>query len=467
MARQRRSAGALRAGCLLPLAGLVWSLLGQGGPTFGLAPSLGGASASSSLAGGGSLQRHSQLRQRVGLNALEGLAAAPEVAGAAEAAQSFLDMSLLTSFADQGQNINGVLFQASLLPYLFFLYFLSYKGNNTPPLVQYGFQFLLLFVVATIPTGIIAKGTFGVILADSDWLHGAAESLLTCTNILLVLGFRGALQGDAELANNGTMRNISLAWLAGVVITIAAGIPIGGFEAHTPLLGGVGALPAEVMPVLEPVNALSVPTWIVHWSSVFEFLLAMNLAWRYAEVSGNQKWKGLTWGMLPSHISSCAALTFHIFYNQVPWVLTAQAFFTFMGNTTLCIAAGRIAMSNGWTVNELNPLTAISGAFAKLTGGEEKEEEQKVFDTSTLTPLPEGELISGPLLVVEIVALTVFMSYATKYGELLLAAGLFESTDVAASVVSLLFILVPPALVANTIFADSGDLQKQFAKSTS
>lgn len=38
-------------------------------------------------------------------------------------------------------------------------------------------------------------------------------------------------------------------------------------------------------------NALSIPTWAVHFSSVFEFVFAMNLIWQYAAVTGNEKWK--------------------------------------------------------------------------------------------------------------------------------------------------------------------------------
>ena len=94
--------------------------------------------------------------------------------------------SELLAFSDQGQNLAGIFFQASLLPYLIFLYFLGFKGNRTPALGNYGFQFLLLFVISTIPSGIISKGTFGVTLADCDWLHGSAELLLTVTNVLIV-----------------------------------------------------------------------------------------------------------------------------------------------------------------------------------------------------------------------------------------------------------------------------------------
>lgn len=46
------------------------------------------------------------------------------------------------------------LFQASLLPYLAFLWFLSRKETKTPEGGTFGFAFLLVFVVATIPAGI-------------------------------------------------------------------------------------------------------------------------------------------------------------------------------------------------------------------------------------------------------------------------------------------------------------------------
>lgn len=61
----------------------------------------------------------------------------------------------------------------------------------------FGFYFLLVFVGATIPAGIYAKTHYHTTLANVDWLHGSAESLLTVTNLLIVLGFRSAIR-EAE-----------------------------------------------------------------------------------------------------------------------------------------------------------------------------------------------------------------------------------------------------------------------------
>jgi len=76
----------------------------------------------------------------------------------------------------------------------------------------------------------------------------------------------------------------------------------------------------------EPANALSIPTWAIHVSSLVEWLVAMGLVWQYADVCGNPRWKGLTWGMLPLHTSGICACTYHFFYNseKVEWLVALQ-----------------------------------------------------------------------------------------------------------------------------------------------
>ena len=85
------------------------------------------------------------------------------------------------------------LFALSLLPYLLFLYFLS-KTPSTPRLALVGFYLLLVFVAITIPAGIYSKVHYGTSLANVDWLHGGAETFLTLSNIVVVLGFKLALE---------------------------------------------------------------------------------------------------------------------------------------------------------------------------------------------------------------------------------------------------------------------------------
>jgi hypothetical protein len=87
------------------------------------------------------------------------------------------------------------LFALSLFPYLGFLWFLTRSGQ-TPRLALIGFYCTLVFVGVTIPAGIYAQVAYGRSLADVDVLHGAAESFLTLSNILIVLGFRQAVQQE-------------------------------------------------------------------------------------------------------------------------------------------------------------------------------------------------------------------------------------------------------------------------------
>ena len=95
------------------------------------------------------------------------LLSAADVATTAATASAASSSNLL-SFTDQGQNLAGIFFQASLLPYLGFLYFLSFRANRTPNLGNFGWQYLLLFVLGTIPSGIITKSVYGQSLANTD-----------------------------------------------------------------------------------------------------------------------------------------------------------------------------------------------------------------------------------------------------------------------------------------------------------
>ena len=155
---------------------------------------------------------------------------------------STLGTNNFLSFSDQGQNLAGIFFQASLLPYLAFLYFLQFRGNRTPELGNFGFQFLLLFVLSTIPSGIVTKGTYGTSLADCDWLHGGAEALLTITSILVISGFRQGMTkpvDSEEIKSNWKIK----AAAGGAVAAFAAALIAGpglGFESHSAFLFGLG-----------------------------------------------------------------------------------------------------------------------------------------------------------------------------------------------------------------------------------
>lgn len=361
-----------------------------------------------------------------------------------ESLTSSQNVAMLLAFADQGSNLAGKFFQGSLLPYLGFLLFLKNNGKQTPAMSFFGFQFLLLFVLATIPTGIISKSIYGQSLADVDWLHGAAEALLTVTNLLIVSGFRDATASGDATRDNSILRGAAIATAAAVAVFAAIGQPILGLEAHTPFLAGIGNLPAGMLSGLglhaEPVNALSVPTWAIHFSSVFEWIFAMGAVWKYAEVSGNPAWRGLTWGMLPLHASGVAACTYHFFYNSpdLSFLVALQAGLTLMGNATVAIAALRIALATGWKPSLQNPFQA-KDASAAAAGGEDS-------DAAAAAPALRAAKEEGPsdaALLGKLGLMTLVSAYAVKYGEL--ALGLPFEPNAAAAVA---MVALPPALLA-------------------
>ncbi|MDD1415855.1 DUF2499 domain-containing protein, partial [Dolichospermum sp. ST_con] len=63
-------------------------------------------------------------------------------------------------------------------------------------------------------------------------------------------------------------------------------------------------------------HALSIPTWIIHISSVIEWIAAIWLIWRYGELTENRSWWGLSFAMLPALISAMCACTWHYFDNS-------------------------------------------------------------------------------------------------------------------------------------------------------
>jgi hypothetical protein len=88
-------------------------------------------------------------------------------------------------------------------------------------------------------------------------------------------------------------------------------------------------------------HALSLPTWMIHISSVLEWMAAMWFIWQFATVTQRLAWRWLAIGMIPALVSAMAACTWHLFDNApgLDWLVTLQAAMTVIGNGTLCLAA--------------------------------------------------------------------------------------------------------------------------------
>ncbi|CAM9397931.1 unnamed protein product [Scytosiphon promiscuus] len=282
------------------------------------------------------------------------------------------------------------LFQASLFPYLAFLWFLSRPETKTPKGGTFGFAFLLVFVVATIPAGIYAKTEYNEILANVDYLHGIAESFLTLTNLFIVSAFRKAvISQQPQQAASGAGTTALRSGTAATAVAALAAAPLMLAAAHA-----------------EPSNALSFPTWMVHVSSLIEWLAAMTYVWRFADVSGLKEWKGLTWGMLPLHSSGLIACTYHIFYNSPELIslVAMQAGLTCFGNATMAFATWRIWQAGKleWRGDEVEEAEAAAAAASNDGEG---------------SPSSLGE--EAPFYG-QILAITVAGAAVVKWGELYL-----------------------------------------------
>lgn len=252
--------------------------------------------------------------------------------------------------------------------------------------------------------------------------------------------------GFKEAASNPNPTKIGgprlAAFAAGGLFAAACAFgPSLGFEAHSPFLFGIGDLSADQTMALpwvthsEPINALSIPTWAIHFSSVFEFLFAMQVVWLYSEATGNEKWKGLTWGMLPLHASGICACTYHFFYNpsSLQFLVSMQAGLTCLGNITCAIACYRIAKSNGWQLDDLNPFPKTDTNPTGL-----------IADAAAAMPLElTGVQESNAALAGKLAVATIICSYAMKYGELGLDVPFTANAPVA-----LAMVLGLPALTA-------------------
>ena len=107
---------------------------------------------------------------------------------------------------------------------------------------------------------------------------------------------------------------------------------------------------------------------------------------------------------------------YHFFFNpsDLSFLVALQAGLTLLGNTTVCIAALRIALSNGWTLNELNPTTWDLDELNPFSEGGAAEEDDDAAPVVS-NPQPQDPAWA---LALKLTVLTTVAAYAMKYGEL-------------------------------------------------
>ena len=83
---------------------------------------------------------------------------------------------------------NTFLFAVSIIPYVIFLFFL-YKIKSVNIFIKTGFSLTVLFVFITVLVSIFTLNYYDKTLVEVDFLHGFAESFLTLSDFVILIGF--------------------------------------------------------------------------------------------------------------------------------------------------------------------------------------------------------------------------------------------------------------------------------------
>tara|TARA_Y100000589_G_scaffold329649_1_gene376848 strand:- start:2357 stop:2650 length:294 start_codon:yes stop_codon:yes gene_type:complete len=88
-------------------------------------------------------------------------------------------------------------------------------------------------------------------------------------------------------------------------------------------------------------HELSFGTWIIHISSVLEWVIAIFIINKISSFPEYKKFFWLAISMIPNLIGAMCAITWHIFDNplELYGLVTLQGIFTILGNSTLALAS--------------------------------------------------------------------------------------------------------------------------------
>ena len=94
-------------------------------------------------------------------------------------------------------------------------------------------------------------------------------------------------------------------------------------------------------------HELSFGTWLIHISSVIEWIYAIFVIYKISTYKNYNLFYWFSIAMVPNLIGAMCAITSHIYDNQdaLYGLVTLQGIFTFIGNSTLALAA--IKLFNG------------------------------------------------------------------------------------------------------------------------
>ena len=92
-------------------------------------------------------------------------------------------------------------------------------------------------------------------------------------------------------------------------------------------------------------HELSFGTWLIHISSVIEWIFAIFVIYKISTYKNYNLFFWFSVAMIPNLIGAMCAITWHIYDNQdaLYGLVTLQGIFTFIGNSTLALASIKIS----------------------------------------------------------------------------------------------------------------------------
>ena len=94
-------------------------------------------------------------------------------------------------------------------------------------------------------------------------------------------------------------------------------------------------------------HALSLGTWFIHITTLFEWVIAIVLIVKLGKNTNNQALSWLALAMRPNLASAMTAITWHIFDNleALKGLVVLQAALTMLGNSCMAFAALNLVRS--------------------------------------------------------------------------------------------------------------------------
>ena len=92
-------------------------------------------------------------------------------------------------------------------------------------------------------------------------------------------------------------------------------------------------------------HELSFGTWLIHISSVIEWIFAIFVIYKISKYKNYNLFFWFSIAMIPNLIGAMCAITWHIYDNQdaLYGLVTLQGIFTLIGNSTLALASIKIS----------------------------------------------------------------------------------------------------------------------------